>query len=147
MLIHAASYFALSVLALVGLSVFVGAEQNRGQRFFAASMRTLLDGMVTRGEANVAQAWEHFTKYVVGLGWYYSFQSVLQACVAVLRRGYEGLESYSNRQRERSRQLQAEHRELHAQNHLRQMAEHKAGVALTPAQQRKLKQKKLEERH
>lgn len=147
MLFHAASYFALSVLALVGLSVLVGAEQSRGQRFFAASARAKLDRAVAVGETRIAESWAHFTRYVIELGWYHSLQSLLRAVIVVLRQGYEWLERVRDTQRARAARLQAEQRQVAVENHLRQMAEHKQGTALTPAQKRKLKQRKLEERH
>jgi len=49
--------------------------------------------------------------------------------------------------RNRTKQLRAEKRQLNELNHLHQMTAHKQETALSPAEQKKLRQKKLDEKH
>jgi hypothetical protein len=60
---------------------------------------------------------------------------------------YASFEKIFERNRNRTKKLRMEKRQLNSINHLSQMADHKVDTALTPAQKKKLRHKKLEEKH
>lgn len=139
--------FAVSVSAFVATAVMVRKERQRERRFFARRLRDWLDVQVIRFELWIIRTWQHFTKYILQLHWYYSIHSVLRGSLRVIVAMYTYLEALFERNRRRAKQLRAEKRQLSEFNHLHQMATHKEKTALTPAQKRKLRQQKLEERH
>lgn len=139
--------FTVSVFVFFILLAVVYRERRRGRRFFAAGLRSWLDVRAETAGKWVIRSWEHFIKYIVQLNWYYSIHSVLKTTLKMIVAFYSYFENIFERNRMRTKQLRAEKRQLSELNHLRQMAEHKEDTALTPAQKKKLKQKKLEERH
>lgn len=122
-------------------------ERRRGRRFFATSLRNWLDEKIDKLGRWVIMSWDHFVKYIVQLNWYYSIHSVLKGILRVIVKFYTYFENVFEVNRSRTKQLRAEKRQLSKMNHLRQMAEHKEDVALSPAQKQKLRKKKLEEKH
>ncbi len=139
--------FAASIVSLSALLLLVATERRRGTRFFLSAFRGWLDGSISAVEDAVLSVWKHFVKYVVQLNWYYSIHSVIRAIMVVLVRFYDYFERHLEYNRARAKRLRAERRKQTPQTHLEQVAAHKAETALTPAEQKKLRQKKLEERH
>ena len=139
--------FGTSLFVFVLLLLVIRKERRRGRRFFLDGVRSWLDSGIDAVEAKLVTGWDHFTKYILQLHWYYSIHSVLKGFLRITVSVYTYFERILERNRDRAKQLRAEKRELGAVNHLRQMAEHKEGTALTAAQKKKLKHKKLEERH
>ncbi|MCA9362537.1 hypothetical protein KC906_04130 [Candidatus Kaiserbacteria bacterium] len=130
-------------VVLVGVTV---QERRRGRRFFAGSVRQWCDAKADRLERGTTESIDHFVKYMVQLNWYYSIHSVLRTFLRAIVAVYTYFEHVFERNRERTKQLRNEKRKLSELNHLRQMTKHKEETALTPAEQRKLRKKKLEER-
>jgi hypothetical protein len=147
MISGAVAALVVSIFVFISLLLVVQKERRRGRRFFAAGLRAWLDGQVDRIGMWVVRGWDHFVKYIVQLNWYYSIHSVLRTMLRVIVAVYTQFENVFERNRARTKKLRAEKRQLSELNHLRQMAEHKQDTTLTPAQQRKLRKQKLEERH
>jgi len=139
--------FGISVFVFVVTALVVRKERQRERRFFAPTVRSWLDHWVVRFESWVGRTWQHFTRYILQLHWYYSIHSVLRGALRVIVAMYTYLEALFERNRHRAKQLRAEKRQLGELNHLQQMATHKEETALTPTQKRKLRKQKLEERH
>jgi len=147
MISSAATVFGVSVFVFLILLVVVQKERQRSRRFFAGKIRSWLDTRADRVGKWIVDSWDHFIKYILQLHWYYSIHSVLRAILQVIRAFYAYFESVFERNRKRTKRLRAEKRQLGELNHLQQMAEHKEDTALTPTQKRKLRHKKLEEKH
>ena len=136
----------MASIALFGaLLVMVQAEKKRGKRFLLAGLRGHLDHYFALIGLRIVSIWDHFVKYIVQLGWYYGIHSFLRAVLATLVAFYEKVEHVFENNRRRTRQLRAEKKNGSAEpsGHLAEMAQHKADTALTPAQQRKLKETHL----
>ena len=147
MITSATITFAVSIFVFIVLLMGVSKERRLGRRFFADSARSWLDDKADRVGKWLVKSWDHFIKYIVQLNWYYSIHSVLKAILKVIVKFYTYFENVFERNRSRTKQLLAEKRQLGEMSHLQQVAEHKEGVALTPAEKRKLRKKKLEEKH
>jgi hypothetical protein len=139
--------FGVSLLVFIILSVVVRAERRRGRRFFASRLRAWLDARVDVGTKWLLKSWDHFVKYIVQLNWYYSIHSLLKTVLKMIVAFYSYFENIFERNRKRTKQLRAEKRQLGEMSHLEQVAEHKEDTALTPAQKKSLRKKKLEEKH
>lgn len=131
----------------VALIILVHKERRRSRRFFAAKLRGWLDDRVENTEKYLEKSWEHFSKYIVQLSWYYSIHSILKAILRMIVAIYTYFENVFEQNRNRTKQLRAEKRQLSEFNHLHHMTNHQKDTALTPSQQKKLRQKKLEEKH
>jgi hypothetical protein len=127
--------------------IVVHLEKSRGKRFFASNARTWLDKTVLSFEQKITSNWSHFIRYIVQLHWYYSIHSVLKAILHAMQFCYFSFEKIFERNRARAKKLRAERREINLMSHLGQVAEHKEETSLTDAQKRKLRHKKLEEKH
>lgn len=147
MISSAATIFGVSIFVFIILLMVVKKERRRGRRFFASRIRSWLDIRADKAGNWVVVSWDHFVKYIVQLHWYYSIHSVLRGILRLITAFYSYFENIFERNRKRAKQLRAEKRELGELNHLQQVAEHKEDTALTPAQKRKLRHKKLEEKH
>ncbi|MCD5381389.1 MAG: hypothetical protein LR008_02320 [Candidatus Pacebacteria bacterium] len=147
MITSAAIAFATSSLLFIVLLISVHKERRRGRRFFATKFRDSLDRVINKVGDWIVNSWNHFVKYIVQLHWYYSIHSLLRTLLRVIVTFYTYFENVFERNRSRTKQLRAEKRQLSELNHLRQMTDHKEDTALTPAQKRKLKHKKLEGKH
>lgn len=135
-----------SVTAFVALSLLVTAERRRGGRLLLSDVRTRLDQLLERFQAWFSGAWDHFVQYVVKLGWYYSLHSLLRGIMTMLVAMYDYLERHLEVNRFRAIALREKKRAGNGNSHLQAVAEHKADVALTPEEQEKLREEKLEER-
>lgn len=140
-------YFLISVGVFLGLILLTSTECRRGRRLFASHVRETLDARIERWYLRLAKLMAHFLRYIVQLHWYYSIHSVLKTALRVVVALYTRLESSFERNRTRAKELRAEKRQQKELSHLEQVSAHKEETALTPAQQRKLREKKLEERY
>ncbi len=143
----AATGFAVSVLILLILLVVVHKERRLSRRFFASSFRGWLDKIIVRFEVWLLVTWNHFIKYILQLHWYYSIHSVLKAILKMIIAVYTYFENVFEANRTRTKQLRSEKRQMSDLNHLQQITKHQKATALTPAQQKKMRKKQLEERH
>ena len=137
----------VSGLLLLLLMVIIEKERRRGQRFFFIGLRGWLDRLVGGFEQWLVKSWQHFIKYILQLNWYYSIHSVLRTILTMTVAIYSYFENVFENNRARTKKLRAEKRRLKEKNHLQKMADHKKDSALTPAQQKKLRHKKLEDLH
>ncbi len=135
--------FLISLGVFVLLAVLFRQERQRGRRLVATRIRNFLDKLVEQVTSRLTKSITHFVRYIVQLSWYYSIHSVLRAALRGMVAAYNYLENVFERNRERTKQLRAEKRQLTELNHLRQMADHRVDTALTPKQQQKLLDKTL----
>lgn len=140
----ALTVFSVSFCTFLVLVGVTQQERRRGRRFFAAGLRTWLDRLVERVARGLGRRVDHFVKYIVQLNWYYSIHGVLRTFLRGIVAVYTYFENLFERNRARTKQLRKEKRELNELNHLRQMAKYKEETALSPAEQRRLRKKKLE---
>lgn len=138
--------FVTSAALFVVLVMYVQAERKSGKRFILSRMRGAADVSLVKFNAWLKRQWKHFVRYFLQLGWYYSLHSFLRTIMAVLVAAYDFLEAHFERNRTKTKHLRAEKRQ-HIDTHFSAVAEHKAEMALTPKQQEKLREKKLEEKH
>ena len=144
MVTSALTAFLASIVFFVVLVVMTQQERRRSRRFFAADLRSWIDILVLRVEQRTVRSFNHFMRYMVQLSWYYSIHSVLRTILKALIAAYTYFEDLFERNRQRAKELRAEKRQLSELNHLRQMADHRVDTALTPKQQKKLKDETLE---
>ena len=122
-------------------------ERKSKKRIILRKFRSWLDRRVVIIGNKAAIAWQHFVRYILQLGWYYSLHKLLQTILTTLVAMYEYLERMFENNRDKARVLRAEKRGQSSDNHLAQMAEHKAETSLTVEEQETLRNDKLEERH
>jgi hypothetical protein len=144
MVTSALTAFVVSILSLVVLIAVTQQERRRGRRFFAAGLRSWLDTVIFATERQITLSFNHFIRYIVQLNWYYSIHSVLRTILRGLVAVYTYFEAVFERNRQRTKELRAEKRQLSELNHLRQMANHRIDTALTPVEQQKLRKRTLE---
>lgn len=147
MISSAATIFGVSIFVFIILLMVTQTERRRGRRFFASRLRSWFDVRADNVGKWIVASWDHFIKYILQLNWYYSIHSVLRTILKLITAFYGYFENVFERNRKRTKQLRAEKRQLGELNHLRQVADHKEDTALTPAQKKKLRHKKLEEKH
>ena len=143
----AVTVFAMSIGVFTLMLVMVQIERRKQKRLFAAKVRGWFDRKISGFEMWVVRTWNHFVRYVVQLNWYYSIHSVLKTLLLAIQVFYASFEKIFERNRDRAKKLRMEKRQLNSINHLSQMADHKVDTALTPTQKKKLRHKKLEEKH
>jgi hypothetical protein len=143
MITTAAITFLVSLTTFVFLATVVHKERRRGRRFFAVRVRGWLDSKVEYVGQLLCNGWDHFSKYIIQLNWYYSIHSVLKTILKTLVAFYTYIENIFEHNRRRTKQLRSEKRQLNEYNHLQQMTAHRQETALTESQQKKLKDKKL----
>lgn len=144
MITTALTTFLTSVFVFVVLVIFTQQERRRGRRLFASAVRVRMDAFLRQLHTQVARSISHFMRYMVQLNWYYSIHSVLRTILRVTVAIYTFFEDVFERNRKRAKELRAEKRQLSERNHLQQMAVHRVDTALTPKQQKKLKDETLE---
>ena len=139
------TWLVASVSLFTLLLVMVQAEKKRGKRLLLSSVRGWFDHFTSLWGREIVSTWQHFVKYIVQLGWYYGLHSFLQAVLKTIVRFYERVEMMFEVNRRRTRDLRAEKQQASqtSQTHLTEMAQHKVDTALTPIQQRKLKDRQL----
>jgi hypothetical protein len=138
------SLFILSALSFVLYAVLVTYEERSRQRLVLAQTRSFLDKTVTQVDVYIRQKVHFLIRHTIKLSWYYSIHSTLRAVMTVLVRMYDSLESLFMKNRERARTLRAERRAMTEKSHLEVIGEHKASIALTTSQKKKLMARKLE---
>jgi hypothetical protein len=143
----ALTFFAMSIGVFTLMLIAVQVERKKQKRLFAAKIRGWLDKKISGLEMWIVRSWNHFVRYVVQLNWYYSIHSVLKTLLLTIQVFYSSFEKIFERNRSRTKKLRMEKRELSTVTHLSQMADHKIDTALTTAQKKKLRHKKLEEKH
>jgi hypothetical protein len=147
MIQSAVTFLAMSIGVFTLMLIVVQIERRKCKRLFAARVRGGLDKVIRAFEIWLIRTWNHFVRYVVQLNWYYSIHSVLKTLLLTIQMFYASFEKIFERNRNRTKKLRMEKRQLNSINHLSQMADHKVDTALTPAQKKKLRHKKLEEKH
>lgn len=144
MITTAAIAFGSSLVIFLVLLVVTQRERSGGTRVVAAQVRQRLDIVVDRVSLRIKRGLEHFVKYIVQLRWYYSIHALLRGILRFIVAAYDYFERIFERNRDRAKQLRQEKQQLNVEHHLQQVAIHKADTALTPAQKRKLRDRKLE---
>ncbi len=144
MVTSAFSALLISLITFTVLAVVTQYERRRGRRLFASQVRKWSDGVVDTVSRVLVKSFNHFTRYIIQLSWYYSIHSVLRTLLRGTITVYAYFENLFERNRARAKRLRAEKRQLSEYNHLQQMANHRVETALTPTQQQKLKHRKLE---
>jgi len=139
--------FSTSLALFFVLAIFVQIEHACGRRFVAVQFRNWLDIKVVRASKVWHESVNHFMRYIVQLGWYYSIHSLLRTILRVLVSMYAYIEDIFERNRTRTKQLRLERKKRTKQTHLTQIADHRIETALSPDQQKQLRKKKLEHDH
>lgn len=139
--------FLISATLFVVVAVVVKAEQFRTRRFFLAQTRASLDVQLTKTGQRWRYHWNHFTQYIVKLGWYYGMHSLLRTILNLLVSMYSYVEDRFERNRKRTKKLRQERKRRTTHTHFTQIASHKVETALTPSQQHDLRKQKLEKDH
>ncbi|MFM2339866.1 MAG: hypothetical protein RLZZ360_502 [Candidatus Parcubacteria bacterium] len=135
--------YTLLLLALFGAYLsLVAQEERRAKRLFLAHFRDQVDRGITRLVSWLEGIVRYVVKYVITLSWYYSLHAFLQVMMKSLAGAYHVLESMLIRNRDRARALRKERRSA-TKNHLTHIADHKAETKLTPAEERRRKDKAL----
>ncbi len=130
MLLIPVSVFASAAVLLTVALVVVSREQRRNDRLFLGRLRNWLD-RVCESTARSARGFVHVIAISV-MYLVHHFRSALSKAIAPRPR----------RPKKQPDRLQFEKTD----NHLSSMHEHKSDTALTPAQKKKLRNQKLEER-
>ena len=136
-------WLSVSAMLFIALLAAVQAERKRGKRFLLKGLRGWLDRHIGTIGLKISQSWNHFMKYIVQLSWYYTIHSFLQTVLKAVVAFYEQIEYKFETNRRRTRQLRAEKNQIANGGHFAEISQHKKDTALTPAQQRKLKDKQL----
>lgn len=144
-MLSAGPLFFLSASLLVLYSLITSLEEKRQERFFLKSLRAGFDNLVGIVFLYLQKKLRYLVRHTIKLSWYYSLHSALKAVLTLLVGVYDRLEGIFIQNRERARGLRAEKKAfLKEANHLTAISEHKASMALTPGQKKKLRAKKLE---
>ena len=145
-MITAGPLFLLSVSLLAVYSLVTSLEERRQERFIFKSLRAVLDRIVNSTYLYLHKKLHYIVRHTIKLSWYYSLHSALKATLTLLVGAYDRLESVFIQNRELARGLRAEKKALLRKeaNHLTVISEHKAAIALTTSQKKKLRAKKLE---
>ena len=146
MLTTAITTFVTCLVLFVVMAVVVRIELVKGRRLLVSGLRASADEYLQRFHLWLAGVWNHFARYIVQLGWYYSIHSLLRTILKVLISVYTYIEDIFERNREKTKLLRRE-RKQKQKSHFTQVADHKAEVALSKEQQEELKTRKLEQDH
>ncbi|MEN9920573.1 MAG: hypothetical protein RL538_466 [Candidatus Parcubacteria bacterium] len=146
MLTTAIATFVTFLVLFVVVAVVVRVETVKGRRILLSFARTTLDNQLHRFHLWLSGVWNHFVRYVVQLGWYYSIHSLLRTLLKVLVSVYTYIEDIFERNREKTKLLRRE-RKQKQQTHFSKIADHKAEVALSKEEQEALMTRKLEQDH
>lgn len=130
MLLIPISTLAAATVLLTMALVVVGKENKRGERMFLPRVRGWIDGRCDALAARVRQL-----AHIIGV-----------SCMYVVHQLRAGLARAIAPQPRRRKQPQERLQFEKTNNHLSSMHDHKTDTALTPAQKKKLRNKKLEER-
>lgn len=131
----------------IAVLIMVQLESSYGRRFLLSQVRGWLDTKIVLIGRSGTRVWNHFVRYVVQLGWYYSIHSLLSTMLRILVSIYTYIEDHFERNRTRTKQLRSEKRKLGSQSHLSKIAQHKVDTTLSVEAQKQLKKEKLELDH
>jgi hypothetical protein len=135
-------YAGVLLVLFVGYQNLVSREERNGRRFFLAQLRDKADIGISRMVSWCEGIIRYVVRYVITLSWYYSLHAFLQVLMKSLAGAYHVLESILIRNRDRARALRKE-RKAAARSHLAEIATHREETKLTPAEERKRKEKAL----
>ncbi|MEZ4104258.1 MAG: hypothetical protein R3B60_03150 [Candidatus Paceibacterota bacterium] len=136
--------FFLSVFLFITLSILLTIENNLGKRVLFSKLRGVFDSVVVAVTNFFLHWFNYFSRHIVKLSWYYSVHKFLRVILTTLIKVYDKLERLFLRNRDRAKVIKTEKKKIKKEGHLHMMADHKASVALTEAQKKKLLAKKLE---
>ena len=94
--------FIAAVVVGTIYAMVVVKERRRGRRFFAVKFRNWLDEKIYRVGTWLVTSWEHFSKYIVQLNWYYSIHSFWKAMLKATAGIYTYFENHFERNRRRT---------------------------------------------
>jgi hypothetical protein len=135
--------FPIVLTVVFGLYLYIcEREAKTGVRLFLPSVRSRLDDMMVGFFGKIERGVRYVIKYVITLSWYYSLHAFLQVTLRSIAGVYHVVEAVLIRNRDRARALRKERRTA-ASSHLSQIADHQAKTKLTPAEERKRKEKAL----
>jgi len=134
-------YAFVLILAFGGYLYLCEREARAGKRFFLALPRRAFDAVIDRCTSAVERAVRYVVRYIITLSWYYSLHAFLKLMLKSIAGLYHAIEAVLIRNRDRARALRKERRA--ETSHLAEIAEHKASVKLSPAEERKRKEKAL----
>lgn len=135
-------YAGILLVIFVGYLALIRREEQQGRRVILASIREGVDHFIVRVVSWCERVIRYIVRYVITLSWYYSLHAFLKVMMKSLAGAYHVLESMLIRNRDRARALRKERRSV-TKNHLTQIADHKAETKLTPAEERKRKDRAL----
>ena len=135
-------YAGILLALFLGYQSLISREERIGKRLFLAGVRDHLDNLIVRVVSWCEGVIRYVVRYVITLSWYYSLHAFLKVMMKSLAGAYHMLESILIRNRERARALRKERRSS-TKNHLTHIADHKAETKLTPAEERRRKDKAL----
>lgn len=136
--------FFLSVFAFIVLGILLTVENNLGKRILFSRLRSFFDLFLVQITGFFSRRFTYFNRHVVKLSWYYSVHKFLRLVLTALIKIYDKLENLFLRNRDRAKVIKTEKKKIKKEGHLYAVADHKASVALTEAQKKKLLAKKLE---
>ncbi len=135
-------YAGVLLVLFGGYLSLVSREERSGKRFFLSQFRDKADIAISRMVSWCEGIIRYVIRYVITLSWYYSLHAFLQVLMKSLAGAYHVLESILIRNRDRARALRKERRTA-TKNHLTHIADHKAETKLSPAEERRRKDKAL----
>ena len=135
-------YGAVLILVFGGYLYLCGREAAAGRRFFLPHFRARLDMFLMTVTNKAERFIRYVVRYLITLSWYYSLHAFLKVTMKSLAGAYHVLESILIRNRDRARALRKERKQAIV-NHLTHIADHKAETKLSPAAERKLKDKAM----
>lgn len=134
-------YTVVLILAFGGYLYLSEREMRQGKRYFLAMPRRALDAFIDQSTASIERTVRYLVRYIITLSWYYSLHAFLKLMLKSIAGLYHAIETVLIRNRDRARALRKERRA--ETSHLAEIAEHKAHVKLSPAEEKKRKEKAL----
>jgi hypothetical protein len=143
-MLGAGTLFILLTVLFVAYTSLVSTEERKGKRLFLVGVRGWLDKWLDIVIEAIFFRLKYLGRHIIKLSWYYSLHSALRTVLMMIVKVYEGLENIFNRNRERAKVLRAERKAIKSKNNLSKVVEYKAINALTSAEKKQLRAKKLE---
>ncbi len=137
--------FLLSLSLFTFFAYFIYREESRESRFLLSGVRSVLDRLIERVSNFLFSKLTYLGRHIIKLSWYYGIHKALRLILTALIKSYDLIETIFLRNRDRARAIKLEKNSFFKSGgHFSQVAEHKASVALSEAQKKKLLKKKLE---
>jgi len=143
----AGAVFGGSIILFSLYATLVAVEQKNARRLFGERFRDSLDTKMVTLATRLVRQWNHVSKFVVRLGWYYSIHSLLAAMMKALVSVYTRIEQVFEKNRARTKELRKEFKKHLRESHLTKMADHKEATSLSKEEQETLLRQKLEQDH